>query len=162
MIYTGYSQKGDGIGKEIGFPTINLTIKNPPPEGVYLVEILNALDPSEKNRKSPKDSAVKKDSARSVFLGLDPGIQTSSTKKNIFALCHSGFRPTIKEKKWRTELHVLQKNITNIPEKTSVSFSLLTKIREVQSFSSLEELKEQIEKDKKKAEEWIIKKKKTS
>ncbi len=109
---------GERRGREIGFPTVNLSLSDSgkllPRAGVYL--------------------------AQTVLDGL-----------SFMALMNVGIRPTVSSEGMTTvEAHILGYSGTLYG--STICFMLLKFIREERKFSSLEELKMQIEKDKKTVE----------
>jgi len=134
-IFLGKTIKGDGRGRELGFPTINISLSHEENaselyenSGVFIVEL----------------NLITTDNFR--FIGL----------------LHLGSRPTFNEKEFRIEIFVLEKlsaritkfsknkilsALQNVQEKSEISFLIKKKIREVVRFTSAEKLVEQINKD---------------
>ncbi len=108
----GLISRGNGIGRKIGFPTINISV-NPekllPPDGVY-----------------------------ATIVNLD--------NKNFLGAMNIGKRPTIYDKgERRVEVYILDYE-GDVYGKT-VRIEITNRIRGEKKFSSLNELREQIERD---------------
>ncbi len=113
-LITGTVAHGDKLGREIGFPTVNLALLDPnkllPRAGVYLA-------------------------------------QTVVNGEPFMAMMNIGVRPTVStEGIKRVEAHLAGYHGTLYGE--IIRFSILRFIREEKKFSTLEELKTQLEKDK--------------
>jgi riboflavin kinase/FMN adenylyltransferase len=114
MIYTGTKISGDGRGKKLGFPTINLDVGNS--HGCSLQE--------------------------GVFAG-----KIFLENKWWSAMIHIGPRPTFESEEFRVEIFVLENFSSEIFDGEKIEFQVLEKIRDIQKFSSQEELVDQIKKD---------------
>ncbi len=130
-MYRGKKISGDGRGKELGFPTVNVELLRSdmkkiffqnPEGGVFLVKIF--LEGT-------------------FFSGL----------------LHLGERPTFASRELRVEIFILD-FLKNIPENSEICFELYNKIRKIQKFSGKKELIEQIEKDVKSAKKFLGKEQK--
>lgn len=90
---TGMVVHGDKLGRDIGFPTANLTLNrnHPAPLGVFAVDVC-LLD----------------DAGRVVpFVGTDfSGGVTGLTKHSLFGAANLGTRPSVDGNKWRFEVHL--------------------------------------------------------
>ena len=112
MEFSGTVMSGDGIGKTLGFPTINIFTEEIFSEtGVFSVHIQFLHDPQK-------------------FVGI----------------LHLGPRPTLQKSEKRVEIFVLNFSKT-VLNGTMVKVSMGKKIRDVQKFDSLDDLKIQIQKD---------------
>jgi riboflavin kinase/FMN adenylyltransferase len=115
MKLSGHTISGEGRGKQIGFPTINIILdQNVPKKGVF------------------------------AAVG-------TLHKKAFSGIVHVGPRPTVNDTKTCVEIHIFdwQKQVKN---NTQVTFEIIgDKIRETKKFTSLQQLKNQIQKDCKKA-----------
>jgi riboflavin kinase/FMN adenylyltransferase len=113
--FSGIPFKDNGLGKKIGFPTINLKI--------------------DKQKLLPAG----------VFISL------AQSKDRLYpAITNIGFRPTVNTVLSPiVEVHLL--NFSGIWKKTKTTVSLIKRLRSEKKFSSLDELRLQLEKDKKKA-----------
>lgn len=138
-LFLGKTEKGDGRGKTLGFPTINIYLQN---EGNML--------------ELQKNSGV---FLVNIFLFID------DKKIDFVGLLHLGSRPTFQEKEFRIEVFVLEKFTKNIDDNkylveilsgTRVGFSIVEKLRDVINFDSVEKLVEQIKKDVKLSEKIIL------
>lgn len=137
-LFAGKTIKGDGRGKILGFPTINLTIN------------------------SKQDTSELQNNA-GVFI-----VELSLRNKNLKGLLHLGSRPTFNETEFRIEIFVLEtlSNIStdtnnildNIKTNTDINFNIMHKIREVIKFDSSKKLAEQITKDVQTAEKFYSQK----
>jgi len=109
--------RGDGRGRELGFPTANIGIKGLciPPNGVYAAHV-------------------------------------RVNEQTLRAAVNIGFRPTIRDSKptLHVESHILNFEGDIYDEDLEITF--VEKIREEEKFESLEELKEQISADIRKAQ----------
>ena len=109
----GIVEKGDGIGKTIGFPTANITSpdlsKILPGDGVY---------------------------AANVYID----------KENLLGMVNIGFRPTVKGKDRRIELHIFNFSRNIYGKNLRIIFD--SKIRDEKMFKNIKDLKKQLEKDK--------------
>ncbi len=116
---TGKIIKGKGLGRKIGFPTLNISIKEKrkliPADGVY--HICAILDNKRYNGL--------------LYIGYAPTINTQSTQKTI-------------------EVHILGK--LEKPKSKTITVEFLSWLRPERKFRTIEELKQQISKDIKKAE----------
>ncbi len=117
-VISGIVEGGRKLGREIGFPTVNLALEDPdkllPKSGVYL--------------------------ARTVIAG-----------HSYMAMMNIGVRPTLLVDADKTvEAHIL--GFSGDLYGVSLRFSLLRFIRDERKFASVEELKVQLEKDKKTVE----------
>ena len=134
-IFLGKTIKGDGRGRELGFPTLNISLFD-------------------------KENASELYKNSGVFI-VELNLLTTHNLK-LIGLLHLGSRPTFNEKEFRIEIFVLEKlsaqmtqlsekeivsALQNVPEKSEISFIIKTKIREVVRFNSAEKLVEQINKD---------------
>ena len=140
--FIGKTIKGDGRGKTLGFPTINLFIENTTDTSELLIN-------------------------SGVFI-----VELTLKNKNLIGLLHLGSRPTFNEPEFRIEIFVLEnlshiansKNTTTknilqeIQINSEVAFTIVYKIREVIKFDSSEKLVQQIEKDVQTAEIFYVKK----
>jgi len=141
-IFEGKTITGDGRGKTLGFPTLNIFLPN-------------EINTSELQKNS------------GVFI-----VEVTLKKyKNIqlIGLLHLGSRPTFHEKEFRIEIFVLEnvssnffdipKNeiieiLQNVETHSVISFQIIEKIRNIIHFSSAKKLVEQIKKDVKTAEDF--------
>lgn len=116
---------GDGLGRQLGFPTANLDVADLalPPNGVYAVQV-QIVTPSH--------------SANEITPAL------GSFHSGVLNL---GFRPTLNNPKpqLRAEVHLLDFNADLYDRELELTF--VEKIREEQKFPSLEALKDQIARD---------------
>lgn len=117
--FIGKVVSGDQIGRSIGFPTLNIEI----------------------DRR--RDIDVSPSIEIGVFL-----VRVSLDSKKYYGLLHAGPRPTLGKNEYRAEVFLLLNDEINVEVSSgNISFEVLKKIRDVQPFESLDELKEQIEKD---------------
>ncbi len=139
-VFLGKTITGDGRGKTLGFPTINISLQK-------------EIDTLELQKNS------------GVFI-VELHLQTQCNHP-LIGLLHLGSRPTFNEKEFRIEVFVLEKiseNYFNIKKNeinillnhvlvgSNIQFTIIKKIREVICFTSADKLVEQIKKDVKVAE----------
>lgn len=124
--------KGQGLGRQLGFPTANLNPHSEalPPRGVYLVS-LDVISIELKKTKIP-DSFILKDSI---------------SASGLLGLLNIGFRPTLREKSKELvpEIHILNYRGNLYGKTLEVTFK--KKLRDEIRFDSLEDLKKQIRED---------------
>ncbi len=118
----GVVVSGNRLGRTIGFPTANLSLYDPlklvPECGVYLVR-----------------------------AKLNPKMINSAKSNDYKAICNIGYRPTVGDNNSLTiETHLLDFNEEIYGLDLSIDF--ISRIRDEQKFSSLDELKYQLEIDK--------------
>ena len=138
--------KGSGIGgSKLATPTANLNLKGfiPPLRGVFAcwVEVLDA----------DVDIDVAMDIDRDV-AGAGEGEKVVT--KRLPAVANLGVRPTVGGKRFNVEVHILNFNLDLYGK--SIKLEFVERIREEKKFSGLEELKQQIAQDKKKAQEILL------
>ena len=75
-------------------------------------------------------------------------------RKRLPAVANLGVRPTVGGKRFNVEVHVLNFNLDLYGK--SIKLEFVERIREEKKFSGLEELKQQIARDKKKAQEILL------
>ena len=128
--------KGNGMGgSKLATPTANLNLKGfiPPLRGVFAcwVEVLDAdID---------------------IDVGGDvAGVAT----KRIPGVANLGVRPTVGGNRFNVEVHLLNFNLDIYGKSLKLEF--VEMIREEKKFSGLEELKQQIARDKNKAQEILV------
>lgn len=111
MLFSGKTVSGDGRGKKLGFPTLNISLANNKyPQGVFAVR-----------GKLPQKS----------FNGI----------------VHFGPRPTFAKTDIRIEIHLFHFT-DDVEQNTHVEFQIVgEKIRDIQKFSSPQELQDQIQQD---------------
>ena len=121
-LLTGKIVKGEGLGRKINFPTVNLSIaesyKLIPKKGVYIVK-------------------------------------STINENTVFGVMNIGLRPTVSGKKQTIEIHLLDFDQDLYDKK--IQIKMLKRLRNEQKFDSIEQLKEQIKKDEKKARLWLNK-----
>jgi riboflavin kinase/FMN adenylyltransferase len=114
FMLTGIVKKGKGLGRQLGFPTANIKIKEPykliPKNGVYVV--------------------------RSLIEG-----------KTYHGMMNIGFNPTVEGKEKSIEVHFFDLNQDLYDKKIKVE--LLHHLRDEHKFDSVEDLKQQLAKDRK-------------
>lgn len=118
---------GQGFGRKIGFPTVNLSVPHEKivPEGVFAVRVTMS------DGRSSHD------------------LRFSAHSHD--GMCNVGFRPTVcsnddmKERTVEVHLFHFSRNLCN----SILKVEFLRKMRSERKFSSLEELKNQLKKDKK-------------
>lgn len=126
--YEGVLVSGEGRGKTLGFPTINLEMEKPPPKGVFLVE---------------------------VFLNIkNPPSPPSQGGTSLYALLHHGKNKTFGAEKPTVEIHLLNFD-EELKKGVVVEFQLLQKIRGTKKFADAEELQKAIEHDMMQAEQYL-------
>lgn len=74
--------------------------------------------------------------------------------KKYSGVLHAGSRPTLHKQEYRTEIHVFDFD-KEIEAGKTINGEIVRKLRDVQSFTSIEELKQQIERDIKRARRII-------
>ena len=132
--------KGNGMGgSKLATPTANLNLKGfiPPLRGVFAcwVEVLDA------------DAGID--------VGGDvAGAGAEVGTKRLPAVANLGVRPTVGGKRFNVEVHILNFNLDLYGK--SIKLEFVERIREEKKFSGLEELKQQIARDKKKAQEILV------
>ncbi len=102
---------GVGLGKKIGFPTLNVKYREEqilPPVGVYFGYVNSKL--------------------AMINLGVRPTVETQSLHKPVL------------------EAHIINENLDKTSNSIRIEF--VEKIRDEKRFNSIEELKQQLEKDK--------------
>jgi len=129
-IFGGHIITGEGRGKEIGFPTINIHLA----------------------RRGGLQSAQYEEGIFSVRGEIQ--------EKEFEGIAHFGPRPTFEDERLSVEIHIFNFDETvgtsHVSPDTEVKFETLgERIREVRKFESMEELKEQIEKDCEKAKKIL-------
>ncbi len=144
-VFLGKTIAGDGRGKTLGFPTLNINLC-----------------------KNEENSMLQKNSG--VFI-VELQFQEKFSSSCV-GLLHLGSRPTFQEKEFRIEIFVLEKVsqqycnhgiedlhtfLHQVDLGASLQFTLQKKIREVICFSSAEDLVEQIKKDVMVAEDYFQK-----
>jgi riboflavin kinase/FMN adenylyltransferase len=114
FMLTGIVKKGKRLGRQLGFPTANIKIKEPykliPKNGVYVV--------------------------RSLIEG-----------KTYHGMMNIGFNPTVEGKEKSIEVHFFDLNQDLYDKKIKVE--LLHHLRDEHKFDSVEDLKQQLAKDRK-------------
>lgn len=117
-MFRGHKITGDGRGKEIGFPTLNIK--------------LSICDMG-------KIFSLYSDGG--VFL-----VSLFFSGKKFSGLLHLGKRPTFESEELRVEIFILDFE-EEISKNSIVNFDIKEKIREVEKFSGIDELVAQIQKD---------------
>lgn len=113
-ILSGEKYSGEGRGRTLGFPTINVLLSDLSEEeyGVYAVKI---------------------------FLKKD--------RHEYFGVAHFGARPTFEDARFSAEVHLFSFSEL-LPDGVPIEIlRFIPKIRDIQRFSSVEELKDQISRD---------------
>ena len=130
---TGKVIKGDRLGRQMGFPTANLhveeTYKLIPSDGIYAVEV----ELLEKQHHYPIDQP----------LVTSPKISSSNLFKGM---AYIGNRPTINGMSRNIEVNIFEFDRDIYRQYIRIHFKNF--VREDMRFNSLDELKEQIAKDK--------------
>ncbi len=127
-MFRGHSITGDGRGKKLGFPTLNIK--------------LSLCDMGKIFSQHPEGG---------VFL-----VKTFFSGKSFSGLLHLGKRPTFDSEELRVEIFLLDFNPEiSLHQNTQINFDIKTKLREVMKFESAEALVEQIKKDVKKARNFL-------
>jgi len=125
---------GDGRGKELGFPTLNLPLpegKVLPPDGIY-AGLVQAVG----ENHTPSGRGQKREAAR-----------------DYLAVLYIGNRPTFGGKERRIEAHICQKEFALEAKQLRLSF--ISRLREDRTYASEEELVSQMKADAKRAAEMI-------
>ncbi len=138
-IIEGQVVKGLGVGKTLGFPTINV---------LYDGELSGVFAGKVSIGEKPKIVTA----AKPIACECGGGCLCSSeqNKKGFIAAIHIGKRPTISEDEPILEAHVLD-DFEKFADKDLsgrlMKVEIFEKIRDTQKFKNLDELKKQIEKD---------------
>lgn len=130
LIFTGKTKRGDGIGKKIGFPTINIETTKKTPKGVYAAY-------AEISGKKYKGI---------LHCGPRPSFRKMQWRNEIYLFDF-----------YSEHLHQRKKKEI-LPENTPVTFFIEKRIRRIKKFSSVEKLIQALENDKKRTEEFFEKK----
>ena len=117
-MYRGQKISGDGRGKELGFPTVNIKLS-----------------------QCDMGKIFSQHTEGGVFL-----VHFFWAGKKIKGLLHLGPRPTFHSKELRVEIFLLDFS-EDIPENESVHFEIKSQIRAIKKFSSPEALIAQITED---------------
>jgi riboflavin kinase/FMN adenylyltransferase len=150
----GEIDRGNGIGRGLGFPTANIALTEGlvvPAYGVYATEsrITGALQdstpsgkPKEMKRSTP--DGVARETSGDALENMPSGGEWHRSVTNI------GVRPTVGDSRLLAETHVF-----GVPDKDlyghRIRVNFLSMIRPEKKFASLEELKAQVEIDKQSA-----------
>ena len=140
--------KGNGMGgSKLATPTANLNLKGfiPPLRGVFAcwVEVLD----------------MNIDMNIDIDAGIDAGIDVGGdvagvATKRIPGVANLGVRPTVGGNRFNVEVHLLNFNLDIYGKSLKLEF--VEMIREEKKFSGLEELKQQIARDKNKAQGILV------
>lgn len=134
IIFTGKTIRGDGKGKELGFPTINIQTTEKTPKGVYAAY-------AEINGE--KYTGI-------VHCGPRPSFGKMEWRNEIHLLDFCRGEAVYSPRQTR-------RPAPTIPENTPITLFIEKRIRRVKKFSSVEKLQQRLEKDKKIAEEFFTK-----
>ncbi len=158
--------KGSGIGgSKLATPTANLNLKGfiPPLRGVFAcwVEVLDADAGWDAGIDVGGDIGIDVGGDVGIDVGGDVGIDVGGdvagaevVTKRLPAVANLGVRPTVGGNRFNVEVHILNFNLDLYGK--SIKLEFVERIREEKKFSGLEELKQQIARDKKKAQGILL------
>lgn len=133
--FWGKVKHGQNRGKKLGFPTANIKLHKNLPEGVYL-----------------SIATIKIKSFSNTLKGNNETVKQCSNNNFLYlpSLTFIGRAKTFNENFYHSETFILNFNQSLYGH--WISIKLIKKIRNNQKFKSVEDLIEQIKKDKKEAE----------
>ncbi|MBI3933383.1 MAG: bifunctional riboflavin kinase/FMN adenylyltransferase [Acidobacteria bacterium] len=161
-------EAGQGIGRSQTVPTLNVAAYSEmlPATGVYITWARGGTEPPEPAEDAatsagmPLQAASESGALESAVAGADDGlsdealaVRIESLSRRLRSVTNVGVRPTFGERDLGVETHLLDDWQGAPPTTLEVSF--LYRLRDERKFASPEELKEQILKDIRRAENYF-------